>query len=73
MPALPRMVNIGDEAVLRKAHPCGSSRWLVYRIGADIGLQCLGCGRRVLMPRGEFNKQVRDIIARSDAERGTSQ
>jgi hypothetical protein len=55
-------VKLGDIARLRKKHPCGSFDWEVIRIGADIGLRCLGCQRRILLPRGEFNKQLKIII-----------
>jgi hypothetical protein len=47
---------------MRKPHPCGAREWLVTRIGADIGLRCLGCGRHVLLPRGKFEKRVKSII-----------
>ena len=59
-------VHIGDRVALRKPHPCGSVEWTVYRLGADIGLRCLGCKRTVLLPRGVFNKRVKRII-RPDA------
>lgn len=49
-------VQIGDVVAFKKGHPCGANRWRVYRVGADIGLQCLGCQRRQLMPRSKFNK-----------------
>ncbi len=52
----------GDRVQMRKPHPCGSSEWVVYRIGADIGLRCSGCGRRMLMPRSAFNKGVKRIL-----------
>ncbi|MBL8148286.1 MAG: DUF951 domain-containing protein [Anaerolineae bacterium] len=51
----------GDHVEMRKAHPCGSREWVVYRIGADIGLRCAGCNRRVMMPRSEFNKSARRL------------
>ena len=54
-------VQIGDIARLRKIHPCGSYEWRVVRIGVDIGLVCLGCQRRVLLPRTTFNKRVKTI------------
>ena len=31
--------TVGDIVVLRKPHPCGTNRWRVVRIGADIGLR----------------------------------
>ena len=42
---------LGDVLRLRRAHPCGDDRWLVDRLGADIGLRCLTCGRHVLLER----------------------
>jgi hypothetical protein len=52
-------IEMGDVVRLRKKHPCGSDVWQVVRLGADIGLVCRGCGRRILLPRGEFNKQFK--------------
>jgi hypothetical protein len=57
-------VRVGDRAVLRKPHPCGSFEWDVLRIGADIGLKCLGCGHRVMLTRRAFNRSVKRIIPR---------
>ncbi len=49
-------VMVDDVVQLRKPHPCGDNRWRVYRVGADIGLQCLNCGRRQMIPRTKFQK-----------------
>ncbi len=56
-------VHLGDRVRLRKKHPCGNDEWDIVRLGADIGLVCCRCGRRVLLPRGEFNKQMKAIVA----------
>ncbi len=58
---MPREIHVGDIATMRKPHPCGSVRWQVYRLGADIGIRCLGCGRRVLLPRREFERAVKTL------------
>jgi hypothetical protein len=55
-------IHLGDIVRLRKQHPCGSDQWEVVRLGADIGLLCQGCGRRVLLPRGIFNKRLKTIV-----------
>lgn len=55
-------VRIGDEVRMRKAHPCGSDQWHVVRLGADIGIVCNGCGRRVLLPRSQFVRQVKSLL-----------
>ncbi len=49
-------VFLNDVVQLRKAHPCGANQWRVYRVGADVGLQCMGCGRRQLLSRQKFEK-----------------
>ena len=62
MPAELPTLHVGDRVQMRKPHPCGSSEWTLYRIGADIGMICAGCGKRVLLPRGDFNKRLKKII-----------
>ena len=47
---------------MRKRHPCGEDRWRIYRVGADIGLRCCGCGRRVLLPRARFLRGMREAL-----------
>lgn len=56
-------IAVGDRVQMRKKHPCGSDEWVVYRIGADIGLRCLGCDRRVLLARSVFDKRLKQILA----------
>ncbi len=57
-------VQVGDVVQTRKGHPCGSDQWQIYRIGADIGMRCLGCDRRVMLPRRQFAKAVKKWITR---------
>ncbi|NMB88096.1 MAG: DUF951 domain-containing protein [Chloroflexi bacterium] len=61
-------LQLNDVIRLRKAHPCGSYDWKVVRMGADIGLECLKCGRRVLLPRRELAKRMKTVIARGTDE-----
>ena len=60
-PPLP--LAVGDQVRLRKPHPCGSTDWHVVRLGADIGLKCDGCGRRVLLPRAEAERRIKKVLA----------
>lgn len=57
----PVPVKVGDIATMRKPHPCGSLEWEVTRIGADIGLKCLKCGRRVMLTRDEFERRLKSL------------
>ena len=64
-------IHLGDIVQLRKKHPCGSFEWKVVRVGADIGLVCQGCQRRVLLPRGTFNKRLKKIIQQANEDENT--
>ena len=66
---MPREVHVGDIVTTRKTHPCGSAEWQVYRIGADIGLKCLGCGRRVLLPRRQLEPPAKPLRPPAPDER----
>jgi hypothetical protein len=60
-------VYLGDVVRLRKQHPCGGSDWTVVRLGADIGLKCLTCQHRVLLPRTQFERRLKSFVSRSAA------
>lgn len=53
-------LKLADELRLRKPHPCGGDWWRVVRVGADIGLICLTCQRRVMVPRAQLARRVRE-------------
>ncbi len=57
-------INLGDVVRLKKKHPCGGFDWQVVRIGADIGIICLQCKRRVLLPRFVFERRVKEFISK---------
>jgi len=59
-------IHLNDIVRLRKPHPCGSSEWRVVRLGADIGLKCLGCGRRILLPRSILQRRIKEFVSRRE-------
>ena len=58
-------VQPGDVVRLRKSHPCGGFDWTVVRIGADIGLVCTTCGRRVMLTRAVLEKRFKAFVERT--------
>ena len=60
----PLVVHLEDIVRLRKPHPCGSLEWTVVRLGADIGIRCSGCSRKVLLSRREFEKRLKLFVSR---------
>lgn len=57
---------VGDIVRLRRPHPCGGDVWTVDRLGADIGLRCGTCGRRVLIGRPAIERRIVAFVARGD-------
>lgn len=61
-------IQLNDIVKLRKPHPCGGYEWKIVRLGADIGLECLTCKRRVLLPRRTLARRLKTIVKRSQDE-----
>lgn len=53
--------KLGSIVVMKKVHPCGSNRFEVVRMGADIKIKCLGCNHIVMLARIDFNKRIKKI------------
>jgi hypothetical protein len=56
---------VGDVVRLKKPHPCGGLDWNVVRLGADIGVKCQTCGRRVLLPRRDLERRIKLFVTRA--------
>jgi hypothetical protein len=63
-------LQLKDIVRMRKPHPCGSYEWTVTRLGADIGLQCNGCGRRTMLTRRELSRRSKKIVTQEGKEIG---
>lgn len=68
---LPEM-RMNDVIRLKKPHPCGSTDWEVVRLGADIGLKCKGCGRRIMLTRREVAKRMKTYVYKADDDPASS-
>lgn len=62
----PMTLTVGDVVQMRKPHPCGGDTWRIVRIGADIGMRCLTCDRKVLLPRAECERRIKRFVTRAD-------
>ena len=56
-------LKLDDVVKLKKVHPCGSYEWTVVRLGADIGIVCKGCERRVMLSRSALERRVKTVNA----------
>ena len=55
--------KLGSKVIMKKGHPCGTNEFDVVRVGADIKIKCVNCGRVVMMSRMEFNKKIKKVIS----------
>lgn len=55
--------KLGSIVTMKKVHPCGANEFEVVRVGADIKIKCVNCGRVVMLPRIEFNKKIKKVIS----------
>lgn len=59
-------IHVGDILRMKKTHPCGSSEWLVLRVGMDFKMRCQGCGHEVMLSRSKAEKSIRKVFRDGD-------
>lgn len=57
--------SLADTVEMKKPHACQNNDWEILRLGADIKLKCLGCGRTIMLPRGEFNRKLKKVLTKA--------
>lgn len=57
--------NLGDIVQMKKQHPCGINEFEITRVGADIKIRCVGCGRIVMLPRSQFVKSAKKLVIKA--------
>ena len=55
--------NVGDVLEMKKTHPCGEKRMKVLRIGSDICMVCVKCGRDITVSREKIEKNIKVVIS----------
>ena len=58
--------SLGDTLRLKKPHPCGRADFRVLRVGSDIRLLCLGCGRDLTLPRFNLEKMIKTVFTKEE-------
>ncbi len=54
--------ELGSIVIMKKVHPCGENLWKVIRLGVDIKLECVKCGRTIMMDRIEFERKLKKVV-----------
>jgi hypothetical protein len=50
----------GQVVQLKRAHVCGSDRFMVTHVALDVRLSCTGCGARLILTRQRLASRLRD-------------
>ncbi len=53
--------SVGDVLEMKKKHPCGSNELKVARVGSDVRVICLGCGRDMTVPRVKLERSIKRV------------
>ena len=64
--------KVGDILELKKNHPCGEKNFKVIRVGSEIRLSCVGCGRDLIMDRIKLEKATKKIIYSQDIKENSN-
>lgn len=55
-------MNVGDTLELKKSHPCGNRHFIVLRVGSEIRMKCVTCGRDMTLEREKLERAIRRVI-----------
>ncbi len=55
--------KLNDNVIMKKPHACQSNLWKITRVGVDIKLKCLNCGREIMLDRLEFEKKLKKVVS----------
>lgn len=55
-------LHLDQRVEMKKQHPCGGKEFTITRVGMDIKLRCVRCGREVMLPRAKAEKGIKKIL-----------
>jgi hypothetical protein len=57
----------GEVLQLRRAHACGSDRFVVTHVALDVRLSCAGCGARLMLTRQRLAARLVAVVGDTPA------
>lgn len=61
-----KLYKLKDRVVMKKPHACQTNEWIITRMGVDIKLKCVHCGREIMMDRLEFERKLKKVLGEKD-------
>ena len=57
-----KLYKLNDHVIMKKPHACKTNEWAITRMGVDIKLKSLHCGREIMMDRIEFERKLKKVL-----------
>lgn len=54
--------KLGSKVIMKKEHPCKTNLFEIVRMGVDIKIKCVNCGRVIMLPRVDFDKKIKKVV-----------
>ena len=61
--------KLNDIVVKKKNHACGENKGKIIRVGVDVKIRCLSCGREVMLDRLEFTRKLKKVLGEENEEK----
>ena len=66
------IMRVGDRLDMKKKHPCGTSSFVVLRVGSDVKVKCNGCGHEITVSRIKLERGIKKVWTPDGEERKDS-
>lgn len=50
-----------DIVIMKKPHACKNNKFVITRVGVDIKIKCINCGREIMLDRLEFERKLKKV------------
>ena len=52
-------IQVNDTLIMKKPHPCGEKLFKILRVGSEVRIVCMGCGRDMNLDRIKLEKAIK--------------
>ena len=61
--------KLEDKVIMKKPHACKTNEWQIKRLGVDIKIKCINCGREIMMDRLEFEHKLKKVLGEKNEKK----
>jgi hypothetical protein len=54
--------KLNSIVMMKKPHPCNNNLFQITRMGVDIKIKCVNCGRSIMLSRVDFDKKIKKVM-----------